>query len=839
MAPTWRRVAFVSFLYLISASPSLTDEPACQIKCAKAGHCCQGSGSSCQKPSCAMGCLAAQQLASEKACNATCTAAAKDSQRWLRRSRPRFIHDLSSNGNYNTIWRLAPGLELNASQCEYTVPHTNLTFEMCGVCRAEPAPAWWPAAAKPPDGQSPGYWPPGYSLPACNSCETIADDPAGECKLGCMFTFRPGLKPNPPPQPTPPEPQDPPACGVFPSNPPGFSSCTAGKDLNFSTVFSSYAVLQRAPARAAVYGTLGTNADGSGDIQVKVTVSDGSGKVQYSVDAKVDASKGTWKAFLRPTLAGGSYTVTAACGSGCTGEKSLTNVTFGEVWYCAGQSNMALALRFTYARNQTIAAIKKSGIGSTSMASAIRVTGLLGNMNADQPWVTLGTAVGGVNNGTMPSYGEIPLDQFSSTCAYFGIELFSALNTAAAAPAHSGKDGVIPVGLVHTAWGGSMIEEWLTDEAIATCNGVAIGDNNENLFDTNVKPYLGMTLAGWVWYQGENNCGGLHGNVGTESQPPSGYACMMAALVGLWRKAWSVEANTTDPQAPFGVVSLSSHDSEGAPDMASFRWAQQGSYGALPNQAMPRTFMAHAFDLQDPWNGNTGSCAERPTPSPAAQMFDCTTPWYMGPGIHPRLKSPVGQRLALGAMKAAYGQGDGVSGGTIKGCDFSQRGADSASTLTLRFSMPGGRKLTVRDYNQSSPVYSATSVLVNNTNSSAGALGPLWLPTHIKLDKSDSNAVTVDLAQAAGAIGLPEITPLAVRYAWGGTDPSAGSDTPNGDDVSCCEGDGKDQPCLPAQCPLLADEPRAPFGKLPVDPFIAQITSDGKCLCPEPQVCGN
>ena len=39
-----------------------------------------------------------------------------------------------------------------------------------------------------------------------------------------------------------------------------------------------------------------------------------------------------------------------------------------------------------------------------------------------------------------------------------------------------------------------------------------------------------------MYYQGENNCGGLHGNSGTASQPPSGYACMMPKLVELFRK---------------------------------------------------------------------------------------------------------------------------------------------------------------------------------------------------------------------------------------------------------------------------------------------------------------
>jgi hypothetical protein len=57
-----------------------------------------------------------------------------------------------------------------------------------------------------------------------------------------------------------------------------------------------------------------------------------------------------------------------------------------------------------------------------------------------------------------------------------------------------------------------------------------------------------------------------------------------------------------------------------------------------------------------------------------------------------------------------------------------------------------------------------------------------------------------------------------------------------GDDVSCCEGDGINTPCVPTQCPLLAPEPLAPFGGLPIDPFLAEIKA-GKCLCPEPQDC--
>lgn len=269
---------------------------ALRCRCAAAGHCCDGMVSACQKPSCAHGCLMGPILGSETACNASCDAAG--------------------------------GKHPGASGCSYQVPHSNLTLEMCGSCRAEPAPSWWPATTKPPNGQFPGWWPPGYSLPSCSSCDNVDGDPVGECKLGCMFNFRPSMKPVPPAVPEPPAPRPPPpACGVFPSQN-GASACTVGGDLNFSNVFGNNMVLQMEPARAAVYGYLGTNASASANVTVAVTGSGGS----YSVPATIDSASGTWKAFLRPAAAGGSVDITASCSSGCTGSARIASATFGDVW---------------------------------------------------------------------------------------------------------------------------------------------------------------------------------------------------------------------------------------------------------------------------------------------------------------------------------------------------------------------------------------------------------------------------------------------------------------------------------------------------------------------------
>jgi hypothetical protein len=40
---------------------------------------------------------------------------------------------------------------------------------------------------------------------------------------------------------------------------------------------------------------------------------------------------------------------------------------------------------------------------------------------------------------------------------------------------------------------------------------------------------------------------------------------------------------------------------------------------------MENTFMAHGFDMQDPWNSNKGACVTNPG---LMKGYDCTTPWY-------------------------------------------------------------------------------------------------------------------------------------------------------------------------------------------------------------------
>ena len=176
-----------------------------------------------------------------------------------------------------------------------------------------------------------------------------------------------------------------------------------------------------------------------------------------------------------------------------------------------------------------------------------------------------------------------------------------------------------PIGIVDTAIGGQRIEEFMVNNsmpgyAIDTCHDSGFFQAGSTaprsvwdgqLWAKMVMPFVDMTVKGWAWYQGENNMGNTKGS----AINGIGYSCEQAQLVNGWRVAWSKVADTTDPEAPFGVVTLASSGAEGADAaMGAMRIAQTAGWGVIPNPSMPNTFMAQAYDLDDPWGPAAGPC---------------------------------------------------------------------------------------------------------------------------------------------------------------------------------------------------------------------------------------
>ena len=166
---------------------------------------------------------------------------------------------------------------------------------------------------------------------------------------------------------------------------------------------------------------------------------------------------------------------------------------------------MALPLLHSYTRNASRDAILAGNY------SNIRIHGLEGNMNPFQPWATLKQALAAPSSfrhqqpdpeapGQHVDSDSSSLMTFSASCYYFGQGLTDQLAARGPPP---------PIGLIHTAWGGSAIAQWLANSSVAKCKLVKPNSADQEWHDSRVLPYVGMTLKGWAWYQGENDMHGV------------------------------------------------------------------------------------------------------------------------------------------------------------------------------------------------------------------------------------------------------------------------------------------------------------------------------------------
>ena len=589
----------------------------------------------------------------------------------------------------------------------------------------------------------------------------------------------------------------------------------AACDIQFSPHVQDHMVLQRAPEKSSVYGTL---TPGASAPTVTAMVS---GDATYQVTGKVTGDQ--WVAYLKPTAAGGDYTVNVTC-TGCstngTNTIAISDVTFGDVWYCSGQSNMALSLHYTMSRNLSHDAIR------AGKYSNIRLHGLYSNMNPEFDWMTVLNATMLNNTHTH----EALFFGFSAACYYFAESLTDMLG-----------DKAPPIGLINTAWGGSTVQQWTSNATTATCADVPMSASSGSYYESRVMPFAPMTLKGFLWYQGENNMGTVFGN----SAQKRGYACAVPAMLAEWRALFSQEPGTTDPLAPFGLVTLAPSGGEGHPDMGGMYFAQTASYGVLPNPAMPNSFLAHAFDLEDPWGNITCyrvHCDPMNYTNPkchGCEGYDnsvALTNFYMG-GIHPRVKKPLGERLAQAAYGQVYNAPDvQVSGPVLSGCTLE----GSKLTITFNSTLLGKDSMLVDTYYKPTNA-SYVQILTNETlfclqtaagtsrdNSvcnddgsgkavphpfTSGVFDSLDTWPMVNVEASGTASIVADVTGYEGKV-------FGVRYAW--------MQGYNG----CC---GLHPPTS-GSCPLSSCPLKGSISKLPVTPFVAKI-ENGKCKCIAPQVC--
>ena len=163
---------------------------------------------------------------------------------------------------------------------------------------------------------------------------------------------------------------------------------------------------------------------------VTVTVGDKKSTATAGVDGK-------WTAKIAPQPAGGPYTVTV---EGPQTVK-LANVLFGDVWICSGQSNMEMGIGIAKNAETEIANATYPNIRLFTVPKKVAVEP---EWNVDNKWQVCSPetiAAGGWGG-------------FSAAGYYFGRTLYQKLN--------------VPIGLIHTSWGGTIAEAWTSAEALST-----------------------------------------------------------------------------------------------------------------------------------------------------------------------------------------------------------------------------------------------------------------------------------------------------------------------------------------------------------------------------------
>ena len=155
-----------------------------------------------------------------------------------------------------------------------------------------------------------------------------------------------------------------------------------------------------------------------------------------SVSAKADKA-GKWMVELNPMTHGGPFEMTV---TGKKEELHLKNILIGDVWIGSGQSNMEWPLFNTKTGKESIANSTNKNIRLFTVEKAMAA-----NPNAD---VT--------TNGWFVSNPE-STPNFSAVAYHFGKQINQDLD--------------IPIGLIHSSWGGTDIETWMSWEALSSVDG--------------------------------------------------------------------------------------------------------------------------------------------------------------------------------------------------------------------------------------------------------------------------------------------------------------------------------------------------------------------------------
>jgi len=346
--------------------------------------------------------------------------------------------------------------------------------------------------------------------------------------------------------------------------------------LRLPSLFSSHMVIQR-ETELPIWGWAGPTQD------IQIQVSWDTTTIQTRV-----SNTSMWKTTIKTPPAGGPHTITIRAGSE---EKVLDNVLSGEVWLCSGQSNMEWSMEASADGNQEWAKINDAQIRLFQVPR----------------WAANSPQLKGEGDWNLCT-GE-PLRWFSAVAYYFGKTLNNELQ--------------IPIGLIHSSWGGTPAEVWVPQEVLDEDPYLKVVADKQSAIDrpwcpstpgaaynSMIAPLIPYKLSGVIWYQGESNVAF-----------PLTYKLLMEKLISSWRKAFQSDL-------PFYYVQIAPFAGYGSDNQNGVLLREQQA----KLQEVPNTGMVIISDVTDDIND-----------------------------VHPKYKKPVGERLAHLALAKTYQVQKGAS----------------------------------------------------------------------------------------------------------------------------------------------------------------------------------
>jgi sialate O-acetylesterase len=334
---------------------------------------------------------------------------------------------------------------------------------------------------------------------------------------------------------------------------------------------------------------------------------------------------GRWSVYLKPSAAGGPFQLTIHGGSAQA--ITLDDVLVGDLWLASGQSNMEFRMHGA-----------ATAAADLPHAANSRIRLLMVERNAaDYAQDDIQT------KGWAASSPEIAHD-FSAVAWYFAREIEAREK--------------VPVGVIDSTWGGTVVESWTRLQALGEDASLApvfvlhgrmtdreaetLLDDKEHqrqiaaakaqgkpepefpwhpqlsmwapglLWNGMIAPLTQLPIRGVIWYQGESNS-----NLERE---PALYHRLFRTLIEDWRSQWG------EGDFPFLYVQIANFKSTPVENWPAIR------DGQLKTLELRNTAMAVTIDIGNPDN------------------------------VHPTDKVDVGLRLARAARALSYGEAVEYSG---------------------------------------------------------------------------------------------------------------------------------------------------------------------------------